>query len=55
MRKMLNETVFKDRLPFEYYLSWPQNPDDEYLIVFVRWTDGDPFDAVPVRLELHRV
>ncbi len=53
MKKMLNELIFKDRLPLEYYLSWPKNPDDDYLVVFVRWEELEPFEPVVLRIDLH--
>lgn len=54
MRKMLNDLIFKERgyAPYGYRLSWPQNPDDEHLIVFVQWEEGEPIESIPLRIEL---
>jgi len=52
MKKMLNEIVFKDRLPNNFRLAWPVNPDDTYLIVFVQWDQGEPWEAIPVEVQL---
>lgn len=52
MKKMLNEIVFKDRLPNNYRLCWPVNPDDIYLVVFVQWEQNEPWEAIPVEIQL---
>lgn len=51
MKKMLNDHVFKNRLPYRYNLSWPVNPDDVFLRVYVQWEDGEDFKEFLVELK----
>ena len=56
MKKMLNKLIFsKGYLPYEYRISWPQNPDDEFLVVFVQWEQHEEWEAFPLRIELHGI
>ena len=54
MKKMLKKLIFnKGFLPYEYRISWPQNPDDEFLVVFVQWEQHEEWEVFPLRIELH--
>ena len=54
MRTQIQRLIFKDKgmTPYEYRVSMPVNQDDDFLVVFVQWDQGDDWETFVLRIEL---
>jgi hypothetical protein len=55
MMSQIQRLLFKDKgfIPFDWRVSMPQNPDDDFVVVFVQWEQDESWETFVLRIELH--